>query len=57
MNQFHVRNLPEGLNVVERLGHFNLIVPSLVRNLMKQHGVCAEERQALLNAFFNFFVP
>ena len=30
-------------NVVERLGHFNLIVPSLVHNLMKQHTVCTEE--------------
>ena len=43
MNQFHVRNLPEGSNFVERLGHFNLLVPSLARNLMKQHGIHAKK--------------
>ena len=51
MNRFHVR-----ANVVERLGHFYLIVPSLAHNLTKQHSVRAEEA-SFAKAIFSFFCP
>ena len=33
----------ESCNVVERMGHFNSIVPSLACILMKQHGICGRK--------------